>query len=56
MYVSYWLDIASGATIVLLQAAFFLAALAGVAIFRRPRSAGARAAVASPDPSGHDAI
>jgi manganese/iron transport system permease protein/iron/zinc/copper transport system permease protein len=56
MYVSYWLDIASGATIVLLQAAFFLAALAGVAIFRRPRSAAARAAVASPDPSGHDAI
>jgi manganese/iron transport system permease protein/iron/zinc/copper transport system permease protein len=56
MYVSYWLDIASGATIVLLQAAFFLVALAGVAIFRRPRSAGARAAVASPDPSGHDAI
>ncbi|HEY7846573.1 MAG TPA: metal ABC transporter permease [Candidatus Limnocylindria bacterium] len=56
MYVSYWLDIASGATIVLLQAAFFLAALAGVAIFRRPRNAGARAAVASPDPSGHDAI
>jgi manganese/iron transport system permease protein/iron/zinc/copper transport system permease protein len=56
MYVSYWLDIASGATIVLLQAAFFLAALAGVAIFRRPRNAGARAAVASPDPSGHDAV
>ena len=37
MYVSYWLDISSGATIVLLEAAGFLAVLLGTtALHRRP--------------------
>jgi manganese/iron transport system permease protein/iron/zinc/copper transport system permease protein len=35
MYVSYWLDVSSGATIVLLEAAFFLAAFAVTGISRR---------------------
>jgi manganese/iron transport system permease protein/iron/zinc/copper transport system permease protein len=35
MYVSYWLDISSGATIVLLEAAMFLAALVGTSTLRR---------------------
>lgn len=35
MYVSYWLDISSGATIVLLEAGGFLAALVGTTIGRR---------------------
>jgi manganese/iron transport system permease protein/iron/zinc/copper transport system permease protein len=35
MYVSYWLDISSGATIVLLEAAAFAVALVGTTITRR---------------------
>ena len=35
MYVSYWLDISSGATIVLLEAAGFLAALLTTTLRRR---------------------
>jgi ABC-type Mn2+/Zn2+ transport system permease subunit len=35
MYVSYWLDISSGATIVLLEAAGFLLALVGTSLARR---------------------
>jgi len=36
MYVSYWLDISSGATIVLLEAAGFAATLAATRVRRRP--------------------
>jgi ABC-type Mn2+/Zn2+ transport system permease subunit len=35
MYVSYWLDVSSGATIVLLEAAVFLACLIGTSFTRR---------------------
>jgi len=35
MYLSYWLDVSSGATIVLLEAAVFVACLAGTSIARR---------------------
>ncbi|HEY3164171.1 MAG TPA: metal ABC transporter permease, partial [Candidatus Limnocylindrales bacterium] len=35
MYLSYWLDISSGATIVLLEAAVFAVCLAGMALVRR---------------------
>jgi manganese/iron transport system permease protein/iron/zinc/copper transport system permease protein len=55
MYASYWLDVASGATIVLLEAAFFLLALIVTAIARRPTAFETRAAVAPIDPSRHDA-
>jgi ABC-type Mn2+/Zn2+ transport system permease subunit len=44
LYLSFWLDVASGATIVLVQAAIFAAAFATsprVGLFRRPRTAGA---------------
>jgi manganese/iron transport system permease protein/iron/zinc/copper transport system permease protein len=38
MYVSYWLDVSSGATIVLLEAAFFVVTLLAVSLAgRRPR-------------------
>jgi hypothetical protein len=37
MYVSYWVDISSGATIVLLEAAVFaIVALAGIVLRRQP--------------------
>ena len=35
MYLSYWLDVSSGATIVLLEAAVFLASLIGTTVARR---------------------
>ena len=35
MYLSYWLDVSSGATIVLLEAAVFLACLAITTVSRR---------------------
>ncbi len=38
MYVSYWLDISSGATIVLLEAAAFLIVFVGTTVTRRRRS------------------
>lgn len=38
MYVSYWLDISSGATIVLLEAAAFLLVFVGTTVTRRRRS------------------
>lgn len=38
MYVSYWLDISSGATIVLLETAAFLIVFVGTTVTRRRRS------------------
>ena len=38
MYLSYWLDVSSGATIVLLEAAVFLAVFAGTTLLRRRTS------------------
>jgi hypothetical protein len=35
MYASYWLDISSGATIVLLEAATFAVVLAATSVFKR---------------------
>jgi hypothetical protein len=35
MYVSYWLDVSSGATIVLLEAAVFLGCLVATSLTRR---------------------
>jgi len=55
MYVSYWLDISSGATIVLLEAAVFLLVLIATTILRRRPSWGNQPIVSlAPDRTGDD--